>query len=148
MVRPRRSQWEDALNAARCAFASPMKTDQFVCLLAGAREHQDVIAVARDYLAAWPPELIARVQKVDAGWAPFDENQKPLPVHQPGDLREIYAAVHGQCSALRGAGLAVAPELLELDLFLYFAYARLTELEPDAGAARGAAVLRSYRRAA
>lgn len=142
------SQWEDVLNAARRAFASPIGTDQFVCLLAGAHGIPEVLALARDYLAGWPPELVAHVQKVDAGWAPFDEDQKPTPLHQSADLREICAAVHAQCSALRGAGLAVAPELLELDLFLYFAYARLTELEPDTAAASGTAVLRSYRRAA
>jgi hypothetical protein len=132
------------LNSARHAFASPVKTDRFVCLLAGARGLADVVAAVRDYLAAWPAELIAHVQKVDAGWAPFDEDQQPIPLHRPADLREIYEAVHGQCTALRGAGVTVAPELLELDLFLYFAYARLTELEPRTPAATGTAVHCSF----
>jgi len=133
------------LNSAEYAFASPVKTDRFVCLLAGARALADVVAAVRDYLAAWPPELIAHVQKIDAGWAPFDEDQKPIPLHRPADLRDIYEAVHGQCSALRGAGVSVAPELLELDLFLYFAYARLTQLEPKTAAAPGNVVHCSFR---
>lgn len=123
------------MNTARCALASPIKTDQFVCLLAGARGLLEVVAAVRDYLAAWPPEQVARVQKIDAGWAPFDDNHEPVPVHRPADLREIFAAVHGQCSALRAAGVAVAPELLELDLFLYFACTKLQELGPESDSA-------------
>jgi hypothetical protein len=88
-----------------------------------------VVDAVRDYLAAWPAEQIAHVQKVDADWAPFDENQKPTPVVQPADVRDIGDAVHGQCSALRSAGVSLTPELLELDLFLFLACAKLAELE-------------------
>lgn len=37
--------------------------------------------------------------------------------------------VHSQCTALRSAGLPLAPELLELDLFLFLAGARLAEFK-------------------
>lgn len=117
------------MNTAGHAFASPPRTDRFVCLVAGARGVPEVIDAVRDYLAAWPAEQVAYVQKVDAGWAPFDEYQKPMPVYRPRDLRQIGETVHGQCSALRSAGVALTPELLELDLFLFFACTKLTELE-------------------
>jgi hypothetical protein len=111
------------------AVDSPARTDRFVCLVAGAREVPDVVDAVRDYLAAWPAEQVAHVQAIDAGWAPFDENQRPTPVQAPVDLRAICDTVHGQCSALRSAGLSLAPELLELDLFLFFACTKLDELE-------------------
>jgi len=111
------------------ALGSPDKTDQFVCLVSGAREVPEVVDAVRDYLAAWPAERVAHVQAVDAGWAPFDEHQKPTPVHLPVDLHNICQTVHGQCSALRSAGVSLAPELLELDLFLFFACTKLAELE-------------------
>lgn len=83
----------------------------------------------RDYLAAWPPEIVARLQTVDAGWAPFDENQRPTAFYRPADLREICETVHGQSSALRSAGMSLPPELLELDLFLFLACAKLSQFE-------------------
>ncbi|MEO8718224.1 MAG: hypothetical protein ABI423_08380 [Burkholderiales bacterium] len=136
------------MNTVSSDLESPIKTDRFVCLLAGARSLADVVAAVRDYLAAWSPALIAHLQTVDAGWAPFDENRKPMPVNRPEDLRESFAAVHGQCLALRGAGVTVAAELLELDLFLYFACARLAELEPKVATAPGTAPYCSFERAA
>lgn len=113
-------------------FASPPRTDRFVCLVAGAREAPEVVGAVCDYLAAWPAERIAHVQKLDAGWAPFDENLQPTPLSRPADLRSICDTVHGQCSALRSAGVSLAPELLELDLFLFFACTKLAELEARA----------------
>lgn len=117
------------MSRAQHAIATPARTDRFVCLVAGARNVHEVIGAVRAYLESWPVEKVARVQKVDAGWAPFDENQRPTPPLRTADLREISDTVHDQCSALRGAGLALAPELLELDLFLFFACAKLAEFE-------------------
>jgi hypothetical protein len=97
--------------------------------VAAAGHVAEVIGAVRDYLAAWPAEKVARVQKVDAGWAPFDEDQRPAPLYWPADLRQICDTVHGQCSALRSAGMSLAPELLELDLFLSLACTKLAELE-------------------
>lgn len=102
-----------------------------ICLLAGAREALDVVAAVRDYLAIWPSERVACVQRVDAGWAPFDQEQKPTAVYRATDVHRICDAVHGQCVALRDAGMALAPELLELDLFFLLATAKLAQLEPQ-----------------
>ena len=102
-----------------------------ICLLAGAREALDVVAAVRDYLAFWPSERVARVQRVDAGWAPFDQDQKPTAVYRAADVHRICSSVHGQCVALRDAGMAPTPELLELDLFFFLATSKLAQLEPE-----------------
>ena len=107
-----------------------------ICLLAGARQALDVVAAVRDYLALWPSERVARVQRVDAGWAPFDQDQKPTALYRAADVRRICNAVHGQCVALRDAGLALTPELLELDLFFFLATSKLAQLEPEPAPAR------------
>jgi hypothetical protein len=102
-----------------------------ICLLAGAREALDVVAAVRDYLAVWPSERVARVQRVDAGWAPFDQDHKPTAVYRATDVHRICDAVHGRCVALRDAGMVLTPELLELDLFLFVATAKLAQFEPE-----------------
>ena len=113
-----------------CASLAEMDRDD-ICLLAGAREALDVVAAVRDYLAIWPSERVARVQRLDAGWAPFDLEQKPTAVYRATDVHRICDAVHGQCVALRDAGMALTPELLELDLFFLLATAKLAQLEPQ-----------------
>lgn len=107
-----------------------------ICLLAGAREALDVVAAVRYYLAVWPSERVACVQRVDAGWAPFDQDQKPTPVYRATDVHRICDAVHGQCVALRDAGMALTPELLELELFFSLATAKLSLLAPEPAPAR------------
>ena len=107
-----------------------------ICLLAGAREALDVVAAVRDYLAIWPSERVACVQRVDAGWAPFDQEQKPTAVTRATDVHRICDAVHGQCVALRDAGIALTPELLELELFFILATAKLSQLAPEPAPAR------------
>jgi hypothetical protein len=97
--------------------------------VSGARDVAELIDTVRDYLAAWPAQKVARLQTVDAGWAPFDENQRLTAFYKAADLRELCETVHGQCSALRSAGLSLAPELLELDLFLFIACAKLSAFE-------------------
>jgi len=116
-----------AMSTLQHAFASPARPDRFVCRVTAARDGLEVIDAVRAYLEAWPAEKVARVQAVDAGWAPFDERQRPTPLVRPADLRAICDMVHRQCSALRSAGMSLAPELLELDLFLFFASAKLDE---------------------
>ena len=117
------------MNTAATAFDTAARTDRLVCLVAAAGDVSELLDAVRDYLAAWPAQKVARVQKVDGDWAPFDENQRPMPLARPADLRTIANAVHGQCSALRSAGMSLAPELLELDLFFFFARTKLAELE-------------------
>jgi len=118
-----------------CASMADMDRDD-ICLLAAARDALDVVAAVRDYLALWPSGRVARVQRVDAGWAPFDQDQKPTAVYRATDLHRICDAVHGQCVALRDAGMALTPELLELDLFFILATEKLSQLEPEPAPAR------------
>lgn len=105
--------------------------DELLCRLAQAREPEDVIAIVREYLCRWPAERVARLQCLDAGWAPFDGSQKPLPIHHPVDVRRMHGYVHGQCIALRDAGLDVTPDLQGLERFLYLSSLRLADF--DAG---------------
>ena len=106
-------------------------TDRYAVMLAGARGTSDVVAAVREYLAAWPPACVISVQRVDGGWAPFDANQKATPLYRAADLRKICDALDVQRASLLGAGVAPAPEFLELDRFLALACAKLREFEPD-----------------
>lgn len=117
------------MSRTQYAFAVAARPDRFVCLVSAAQGVDEVIGAVRAYLEAWPADKVASVQNVDAGWAPFDESRRPMPVYRPADLRWVCGGVHGQCSALRSAGLPLAPELLELDLFLFLACAKLAEFE-------------------
>lgn len=113
--------------------------DRSLCKLSQARGGPEVMESVRDYLAGWTAERVARIQRIDAGWAPFDEYQRPAPLFRPADVRKICDAVHEQCAALSGAGVAPVQELLELDQFLRFACAKLEEFAPPApGTARHA----------
>jgi len=107
-----------------------MDAGRHASLLAGARSAADVVSAVRSYLAAWPKARVADLQRSDGGWAPFDPDLQPIPLYRPSDLQGICDAVHGQCVSLQGAGVAPAPELLELDVFLLLACAKLAEIEP------------------
>ncbi|HET9736344.1 MAG TPA: hypothetical protein VFP62_13840 [Burkholderiales bacterium] len=102
----------------------------FAGLLSGARGAAEVVAAVRDYLAAWPQARVVQIQRLDGGWAPFDARQQPMPLHRPTDVHRIRDAVHAQCASLRAASVTAAPELLELDLFLSMACAKLADIEP------------------
>jgi hypothetical protein len=117
------------MNTAGHGFDPLEDSDQYVGILAGARGASDVVAAVRDYLAAWPKERVASVQRVDGGWAPFDANQQPTPLYRSADVHKICDSVHGQCASLQGAGVAPSPELLELDMYLCLACVKLTEFE-------------------
>ena len=124
------------MHAAQSEADSPDGLQRFIRQLAQARVRSDVVEAVRLYLEAWPAERIARIQRIDAGWAPFDAQQHPSPPLGGTDLRRIREAVHEQCAALTSAGLAVDPELLELDLFLTLACRRLDEIPPEPVPAR------------
>ena len=93
------------MNATEHAFDSSKDASRCASLLAGARSAPDVVTAVRSYLAAWPKSRVA-------------------------DLQRICDAVHGQFASLHGAGVAPAPELLELDTFLCLACAKLAQIEP------------------
>lgn len=104
--------------------------DRFVRLMAIASGTAGVVNVVRAYLAGWPKERIIRLQATDAGWAPFDESQQPFPVLSVNDVRQIGGALRIRCRELRASDLRIAPELLELDLFFFFADESLAVHEP------------------
>lgn len=99
----------------------PTQTEYFRGLMAKAKGITATLEIVQQYLASWSKERIANVQKIDAGWAPFDEEQRPLEINGAADVRCIRDAVHCHCMALGEAGLALSPELLELDQFFFAA---------------------------
>ena len=104
--------------------------DRFVRLMAVATGTEGVVAAVRAYLDSWPEERILRLQAGDSGWAPFDEYQQPFPIYSAKDVRRIAGPVRIRCRELRVSDLRVAPELLELDLFFFFADESLAVHEP------------------
>lgn len=127
------------MHAARTEADSPDGLPRFIRLLAQARATADVVETVGQYLDSWPAERIARIQRIDAGWAPFDPQRHPSPPLGSGDLCKIREAVHGQCAALTSARVAVDPDLLELDLYLTLACRRLEDIAPESVPARPAA---------
>jgi hypothetical protein len=116
------------MNATRDELDSPEELQGFVRQLAQVRGSSDVVEAVRRYLDTWPAERIARIQRIDAGWAPFDLQQHPSPPLGPADLRKIRDAVHGQCAALASAGVYVEEDLLELEASLTLACRILDDL--------------------
>ena len=86
-----------------------------------------VLEAVRRYLGSWPAERVERLQRADAGWAPFDAQQQPLEVHSAADVEDVFRDVHQHCAALRESGLEMPLELIELDWVLLFAHQRLRE---------------------
>ena len=109
---------------------SLIELDRFVRLMAVATGTDGVVAAVRAYLDGWSKERILRVQARDAGWVPFDEYQQPFPIYSANDVRRIGGPVRIRCRELRISDLRIAPELLELDLFFYFADESLAVHEP------------------
>ena len=104
--------------------------DRCVRLMAAATGSAGIVDAVSEYLAGWSKERILSVQKVDAGWAPFDERQQPGPVYGVVDVLQICDSVRSQCIALKESGIALTPELLELDLFFFFARQVVEDHEP------------------
>lgn len=104
--------------------------DRFVRRMAVASGTAGVVDVVRDYLESWPKERVLRLQATDAGWAPFDEFQQPFPVFSANDVRQFGGSVRIRCRELRASDMRVSPELLELDLFFFFASESLLVHEP------------------
>lgn len=99
-------------------------TQELIChleLIAAAEAPADVLSAVQGYLNAWPKERVERLQTIDGGWAPFDQNQMPSQVNGVRDLRRIRDAVYRQCAALRQARVELTPELMELDEILFIA---------------------------
>jgi hypothetical protein len=101
--------------------ASLSEIDRYVRLMALAPDVETIASVLNTYLAGWAGDRIARLQAIDGGWAPFDQWQQPMPIHGAPDILFLARALRDHCQAVRGAGIEVAPELLELELVLFFA---------------------------
>lgn len=112
---------------------------RYIRALATASAAYQVVDTVRSYLDAWPAERVAGVQTLDAGWAPFDDTQHPLPVADAGDVHRIHRALHNQCAGLRASGMEPTSELLELCLLFFFASHALEDLDTAAEPPRGRA---------
>ncbi len=99
----------------------PTKLDYHLGLMAKADGTSEIVEAVQRYLASWSMERIAKVQKIDAGWAPFDLSQRPLQVYGALDVRCIRDAVHCHCMALRESSVAPTSELVELEEFFFAA---------------------------
>lgn len=97
------------------------KMAHHIGIMARANGTSAIVEAIQGYLASWPQERISSLQRVDAGWAPFDVNQRPLPVNGALDVRCIRDAIHCHCLAFREAGMELTPELVELDEFFFIA---------------------------
>lgn len=104
--------------------------DRYVRLMGAVPTIGGIVDVVRTYLSDWSRARILRLQSMDAGWAPFDDNQQVVPIESADDVRRIFVSVRNQCAALRSAGLTLTPELLELDLFFFFAIESMDVHEP------------------
>ena len=112
--------------------------DRFVRLMAIASGTAGIVAVVRAYLAGWSKRRVRRLQAADAGWAPFDEYQQPFAVSSVTDVRQISGSVRIRCRELRASDIEITPELLELDLFFFFAEQSLAGYEPARSLVAGA----------
>jgi hypothetical protein len=106
--------------------------DRFVGLMATASGEDGIVAAVNEYLAGWTKERVRSLQRIDAGWAPFDDRQQPVPVCGAVDALQICDSVRRQCVALKESGITLAPELLELDLFFFFVRQIVEDHEPVA----------------
>jgi hypothetical protein len=91
-----------------------------------------IVEAVQEYLASWPQERIASLQQADTGWASFDVNRRPLRVYDALDVRCIRDAIHSHRMALSGTGVAMTPEFVELEEFLFLAIGMIANLEQTA----------------
>jgi len=118
------------MATTECVLQSLSEMDRYVRLLAAADGSAGIVEAVGEYLAGWSRERILNIQKTDAGWAPFDDRQQPEPVGAPADVLRMCDSVRSQCIALKESGIDPAPELLELDLFLFLARQVMEDRDP------------------
>lgn len=100
---------------------TPPNMGYYIELMARADGVQAILDVVQNYLASWSRERIANIQKIDAGWAPFNAGEQPLEVGDALTVRCIRDAIHHHCIALREVRVALTPELVELEEFFHVA---------------------------
>ena len=103
---------------AGCALDEPSRLVFYVESMASANGISRILQAVQEYLDSWPKARIADLQKIDGGWAPFDERQQPLQMFSGAAVHSIRNAIHAHCIALQEAGMEPSPELLELEEFL------------------------------
>lgn len=118
------------------ALNTPPNMGYYIDLMARADGVQAILDVVQSYLASWSNERIANVQKIDAGWAPFNSGEQPLEVGDALTVRCIRDAIHHHCIALREVKVALTPELVELEEFFHVATEMVENFERTAMQAR------------
>lgn len=103
--------------------------DRYVRLMGKSTRPCGVLEIVRAYLWSWSRERVAKVQRIDAGWAPFDAFQQPTGVYSAAQVHSISNAVRSQCRDLKVSQIELTPDLLALDLFFFFANEMLGRLE-------------------
>ena len=94
--------------------------DRYVRLVTASAGPEGIVNAVSDYLASWPIDRIENLQKVDGGWGPFDDKHQPVQLRAVADVSRACDSMRRQYVALKEAGIAPTPELLELDLYFFF----------------------------
>jgi hypothetical protein len=105
------------MEAAEYVPGEPIRANFHIKRIAGAQGISKIIEGVQDYLDSWSKERIANLQKMDGGWGPFDERQRPLKISGTGAVHCSRDAIHRHCIALAKVGLPLTPELMELNEF-------------------------------
>ena len=120
------------MATAECVPNESRNMNSHVELRAGERGISEILEAVQGYLNSWSKERIVNLQKIDGGWAPFDESQQPLQVFSVAALHCNRIAIHRHCIALREAGMPLTPELVELGEFFYNASKLIEDCEDPA----------------
>jgi hypothetical protein len=99
----------------------PIRANFHIRRIAGAQGISNIIEGVQAYLDSWSKERITNLQKMDGGWAPFDERQRPLKISGAGAVHCSRDAIHRHCIALVKVGMPLTPELMELNEFFHIA---------------------------
>lgn len=89
--------------------------NRYVGLMHAAPGADAFVNAVSEYLASWPRQKIENLQRVDGGWGPFDENGRPTRLRTLADVVWIGDTVRRHFVALKEAGIAPNPELVELE---------------------------------
>jgi hypothetical protein len=108
---------------------APTKMAYYFGIMPNAIGTSAIVEAVQEYLAGWSKERISSLQKIDAGWAPFDADQRPLQINCTLDVRCIRDAIHCHCMSLSEAGVAPTPDLVEFDEFFFLATEMIENFE-------------------
>ena len=111
--------------------SGPIRANFHIRRIAGAQGISKIIEGVQDYLDSWSKERITNLQKMDGGWGPFDERQRPLRISGAGAVHCSRDAIHRHCIALAKVGMSLTPELMELNEFFHVA-GKLIEIYGEA----------------